>query len=548
MTSKHVSTPPHRNGDLLLDIQSLRIDADTPRGWQPIVRDVSLQVRRGEVLGLIGESGAGKSTIGLAALGFARSGCRFAGGSVLFDGVDLLKIPESQRRHLRGTRIAYVAQSAAASFNPAMRLIDQTVECALLHGHSSRAAAVQEAVSLFRDMQLPDPATFGNRYPHQVSGGQLQRAMTAMAMICRPDLIVFDEPTTALDVTTQVEVLGAIRRIVRDHGTAALYITHDLAVVAQMADRILVLLHGEMVEEAPTAQMLAAPQQDYTRSLWAVRSLEKPETVPAEPLLTIRNVEASYGDFKVLEDISLDLPKAGTVALVGESGSGKSTLARVIAGLMPATGEVRLAGNPLPLSVGSRTRDALRRVQIIYQSADTALNPRHTVGQLIGRPLSFHFGLAGSEQRRRVAELLDMVELTPRHAASLPSELSGGQKQRVAIARAIAADPDLFICDEVTSALDQLVQEQILKLILRLQQDMGKTYLFITHDIATVNAIADQVVVMRRGRIVEQGQRAEVLKSAGHPYTRALLTSVPQMDPGWLDGVLAAGRVGRSGS
>lgn len=532
-----------RSGETLLDIRNLTIEAERDGAWQPIVRDISLTLKRGEVLGIIGESGAGKSTLGLSALGFARAGCRFSAGSVVFDGRDLLKESEEYRRQLRGNRIAYVAQSAAASFNPAHRLIDQTIECAMREGLTSRATAIGNAKDLYAQMQLPDPDSIGARFPHQVSGGQLQRAMTAMAMTCRPDLIVFDEPTTALDVTTQVEVLASIRRIVEEHHTAALYITHDLAVVAQMAHRIMVLRHGELVEEADTQTMLSAPKQPYTRSLWAVRTMEKQAEPPAAPMLEISGIEAHYGTFKVLDDISVTLPAGRTVAIVGESGSGKSTLARVIAGLLPQTaGSVSLNGTALAPSLKQRSRDQLRRIQMIYQSADTSLNPRQTVLDLVGRPLAFHLGLRGRARDQRVAELLDMVELSDRHIVSFPSELSGGQKQRVSIARAIAADPDVFICDEITSALDQLVQEQILKLILKLQKEMNKSYLFITHDIATVNAIADHVVVMHRGRIVQQGPKASVMSAPDHPYTRQLLSAVPQMDAGWLDAAIAGSR------
>jgi peptide/nickel transport system ATP-binding protein len=539
MISKRQDTGARQTGELLLDIRDLVVEADNSGAWQPIVKGISLSLRRGEVLGLIGESGAGKSTLGLAALGFTRPGCRIANGSVSFNGVDLLGESENARRKIRGTRIAYVAQSAATAFNPAHRIIDQTVECAMRLGGLTRQEAEAQARALYAEMQLPDPDTIGERYPHQVSGGQLQRAMTAMAMICKPDLIVFDEPTTALDVTTQVEVLASVRRIVTDHNTAALYITHDLAVVAQLAHRIMVLRHGELVEEAETGRMLSDPKEAYTRSLWTVRNLEKPQEAPTEPILRISHVDAHYGDFKVLEDICLDLPRGRTLAVVGESGSGKSTLARVIAGLLPSvSGTISLAGTPLASSLKQRTAGQLRGIQMIYQSADAALNPRHTVMDLVGRTIILHDGLKGQACARRVAELLEMVELSPSHITSFPAELSGGQKQRVSIARAIAADPDVFVCDEITSGLDQLVQEQILKLMLNLQKELGKTYMFITHDIATVNAIADNVVVMQRGRIVQQGPKQELLASPTHPYTKSLLAAVPQMDPHWLDGVL----------
>jgi peptide/nickel transport system ATP-binding protein len=364
--------------------------------------------------------------------------------------------------------------------------------------------------------------------------------MTAMAMICRPDLIVFDEPTTALDVTTQVEVLAAIRNIVEEFNTAALYITHDLAVVAQMAHRIMVLRYGKAVEEAPTRQMLSAPQQDYTKTLWAVRELHKPEEPGDDVILKVQGVTASYGGLvKVLEEVSIDLPRGRTVAVVGESGSGKSTLARVITGLLPPiTGEIVFNGKPLPPALSQRDRDTLRRIQMIYQMPDTAVNPRHTVRDVIGRPLEFYLGLKGKDQDRRIGELLDLIELDESFIERLPGELSGGQKQRICIARALAANPELIICDEVTSALDQIVQEGILKLLLRLQKELNVTYLFITHDIATVRAISDQIVVMHQGRVVEQGPKSQVLNPPHPDYTELLLSSVPQMDPDWLSHLL----------
>ncbi|HUE47248.1 MAG TPA: ABC transporter ATP-binding protein [Aestuariivirgaceae bacterium] len=527
-------------GDVLLEMRDVWIDGYSDDAWHDIVKGVSLTLRRGEVLGLIGESGAGKSTLGLAAMGFARPGCRITRGSIVFDGFDLTAASETAKRRFRGARISYVAQSAAAAFNPAHRLIAQTIESAVTHNVRSTEDALAYARDLYAQLQLPEPDTIGERYPHQVSGGQLQRAMTAMAMICRPDLIIFDEPTTALDVTTQVEVLAAIRNIVEQFDTAALYITHDLAVVAQMAHRIMVLRYGQAVEEAPTRDMLTAPTQDYTKTLWAVRELEKPEEPADDVILQVKGVDATYGDtVKVLQNVTIDLPRGRTVAVVGESGSGKSTLARVITGLLPPiTGEIVFNGTGLPPALKQRDRDTLRRIQMIYQMPDTAVNPRHTVRDVIGRPLEFYLGLKGDAQDRRIGELLDLIELDDSFIDRLPGELSGGQKQRICIARALAADPELIICDEVTSALDQIVQEGILKLLLRLQKELNVTYLFITHDIATVRAISDQIVVMHQGRVVEQGLKSQVLNPPHPDYTQLLLSSVPQMDPDWLSDLL----------
>ena len=528
----------------LVDIRDLWIEGRSDETWSPIINGVSLELKKGEVLGLIGESGAGKSTLGLAAMGFTRDGVRISKGSVMFDGIDLLAASAAKKRDLLGKRIAYVAQSAAASFNPAHKIIDQHTEGPVQHGVMSRSQSVEDGVELYRRLRLPNPEEIGFRYPHQVSGGQLQRAMTAMAMSCRPDLIIFDEPTTALDVTTQIEVLASIRDIVDQFDTAAIYITHDLAVVAQMADRIKVLLKGDEVEEADTRTMLTHPTEDYTKSLWAVRAFERPQKpavhTGATPVLSVRNVSAAYGKVPVLHDVSFDIHQGRTVAVVGESGSGKSTTARCITGLLPPTsGVIEFDGKPLPADYRKRNKDQLRQAQMIYQMADTALNPRKTIGEIIGRPVQFYMGLSGKAKRRRVEELLEEIELpAARYIDRLPSELSGGQKQRIGIARALAAEPKFIICDEVTSALDQLVAEGILKLLARLQDDLKLSYMFITHDLATVKAISDEVVVMKEGKVVEQGPKHEMFVPPHHPYTDLLLSSVPEMDPDWLTNLL----------
>ncbi len=531
----------------LLQMTDIHIEGYSDERWHPIIKGVDLELRRGQVLGIIGESGAGKSTLGLAAMGFARSGCRFTQGQVVFDGTDLLTLKESQRRKLWGTRIAYVAQSAAAAFNPAHRLIDQTIESATRSQLRPEGESRQDAIELYESLHLPDPANIGERYPHQVSGGQLQRVMTAMAMSSRPDLIIFDEPTTALDVTTQVEVLAAMREIVDQYHTAAIYITHDLSVVAQMADEIKVLRYGEEVEQAETRSMLSAPKEEYTKSLWSVRSLEKPESRSDDIVLALKNIDAAYGKTQVLHGINIELPRGKTVAVVGESGSGKSTAARVVTGLLPQSqGTVMFNGEVLPPSLKDRSPDQLRRIQMIYQMADTAMNPRQTVENIIARPLEFFHNMKGREKEQRLLELLAMIELDESFLDRLPAELSGGQKQRICIARALAAEPDVIICDEVTSALDQIVQEGILKLLLRLQEEFGISYLFITHDIATVKAISDEIVVMYQGKVVEQGLKSQILTPPHPEYTELLLSSVPEMDPDWLTGLLEA-RDGRAG-
>ena len=530
--------------DPLLEIRNLQIDGESDEIWHEIIKGIDLHLDRGEVLGLIGESGAGKSTLGLAAMNFFRPGCRIREGSIRFDGQELTEQSELTLRKLRGVRIAYVAQSAAASFNPAHQLIDQFSEIPVVHGVKSRREAEKDAKDLYSRVLLPDPDGIGYRYPHQVSGGQLQRAMTAMALSCRPDLIIFDEPTTALDVTTQIEVLTTIRDIVREFNTAAIYISHDLAVVAQMADRIMVLRYGELVEEATTREMMSSPKMEYTKSLWAVRSFKKEaETVASamSPVVKVDNVTAGYGSEDILKEVSFEIHRGQTVAIVGESGSGKSTAARVITGLLPPRlGDIQLNGKILPKSFKARNKEQLRHVQMIYQMADTALNPRQRIRNIIGRPLSFYLGLTGKQKEARIRELLSLIELEPDlYIDRFPDELSGGQKQRVSIARALAAEPEFIICDEVTSALDQLVAEGILRLLDRLQREFNLAYMFITHDLATVKAIADNVVVMLQGKIVEQGSKTEIFSPPHHDYTELLLSSVPEMDPDWLNELIA---------
>jgi peptide/nickel transport system ATP-binding protein len=533
--------------DVLLNVRGLRIEANISLPGnlsrsQIIVDGVSFTLEKGKVLGLIGESGAGKSTIGLASMAYGRGACSITGGEVWLGGEDILQQGSNRVRQLRGAKVAYVAQSAAAAFNPAHRLEDQVIESALEHGLMSRAKAKAFSIDLFTQLGLPDPTNFGKRYPHQVSGGQLQRAMTAMALCAGPDLIIFDEPTTALDVTTQIGVLAAIKNTIHHTGTAALYITHDLAVVAQIADDIMVLRHGQMVEYGTTQQIITQPQMEYTRNLVSVRSIQKEEQgeLVEQPALKVEHITAAYGTAPpMLKDVSLHLYRGQTLAVVGESGSGKSTLARVITGLLrPQQGVVSFRGDALPLEMGRRSKDQLRRLQMIYQMADTSMNPRQTIGQIIGRPLEFYFGIKGEAKRLKVVELLELIELNEGFLDRYPAELSGGQKQRVSIARALAAEPDVIICDEVTSALDPLVADEILKLLMRLQKQTGVAYLFITHDIATVRAIADSVAVMYQGQLVRFGQKTAVLNPPFDAYTQLLLSSVPEMKLGWLESVL----------
>lgn len=531
----------------LLKVRGLKIGATIyPPGEKSrdieIVHGVDFDLAPGKVLGLIGESGAGKSTIGLASMAYGRGGVEITGGTVEVNGRDILTSGLRDVRRLRGAEVTYVSQSAAASFNPAKQIMEQVTEAAIFQNKFSKQEAEERAIELFRKLGLPDPENIGSRYPHQVSGGQLQRCMTALALCPEPDLVVFDEPTTALDVTTQIDVLAAIKEAIRDTGVAALYITHDLAVVAQVSDHIMVLQQGEMVEYGTTDQIINAPKEAYTQALVSVRTIDHKEQKPtANPLLKVEGVTARYRgtDFDVLKNINVELHPGQTLAVVGESGSGKSTLARVITGLLPPSeGQITFDGRVLTPDLPTRPLEDLRELQMIYQMADTAMNPRQTVGTIIGRPLEFYFGLKGAEKQKRIQELLDEIELGDGFQDRYPAELSGGQKQRVCIARALAAKPKLIICDEVTSALDPLVADGILKLLLRLQKADDVAYLFITHDLATVRAIADSIAVMLQGQVVRYGPKSEVLAPPFDDYTDLLLSSVPEMRLGWLEDVI----------
>jgi peptide/nickel transport system ATP-binding protein len=536
----------------LVQVAGLTVTARDDAGAEvAIVSDVSFSIPRGEVLALIGESGSGKTTIALALMGYARGGCQIAAGSIRVDGMDLATLGSEDLRGLRGRKIAYIAQSAAASFNPSKTMMEQVIEPALIHRTATRAQAEAKAVDLFRALGLPNPERIGRRYPHQVSGGQLQRLMAAMALITDPALVILDEPTTALDVTTQIEVLRVFKKVVAERGATAVYVSHDLAVVAQMADRIVVLNRGEVRESGPTDQVLHSPADPYTQTLMAAArptlriapSSEAGLDRPA-PLLDVRGLSAGYGrrdrqglpSSLVLRDIDLRIERGATVGVIGESGSGKSTLARAIAGLLPpAQGAILFNGQPLSPTLAGRTPDQLRRIQIVFQNADTALNPAHSVARILGRPLELYHHLQGSARDRRIEELLDLTRLPADVATRRAGELSGGQKQRINLARALAADPDLILCDEVTSALDTVVGAAILDLLAELRRELSVSFMFISHDISTVRSICDDIVVLYDGREVESGPRRMFAAPPFHPYTHLLISSVPEMRRGWLE-------------
>jgi len=541
----------------LLEVRDLRIEAPKKDGDAvQIVKGVSFDVKAGEVVALIGESGSGKTTISLGALAYTKPGLEFSGGEIRLKGRDVLSVPRLDQRDLRGRDVAYLAQSAAATFNPAITIGEQVTESAVLHGIMSQDEANARAVDLYRALELPDPDRLGLRYPHQVSGGQLQRLMAAMALVGRPDLLVLDEPTTALDVTTQIEVLKAFKKVIREEGSAAIYVTHDLAVVAQIADHIVVLYSGEVQEQGPVDQIINNPQHPYTKRLMAA---VKPAPAAGQgdgsgdlhdrevANIEIRDMTAGYGNIvdgqpqiPVLRDINLTVNNSHVVGVIGESGCGKSTLARVMAGLLPAaSGQVVLDGQVLEPNFKGRSREELRKIQFVHQMADTALNPKQRIGDILGRPIRFYQKLRGKKEREKVVELLRMVELPVEFESRYPTELSGGQKQRVNLARSLAANPEVILCDEVTSALDSIVGANVIKLLKRLRDLTGVSFVFISHDLATVSSFADEIVVLYAGRIVEQGPADEVLKPPFHPYTKLLISSAPEMRIGWLEDTMA---------
>ncbi|MDH3468940.1 MAG: ABC transporter ATP-binding protein [Gammaproteobacteria bacterium] len=539
--------------DKLLEVKDLKISAYNDEGVEiPIVKGVSFDIYKGQVVALIGESGSGKTTISLASLAYTKPGLEFTGGEVLLNGEDVLTMAPLRQREIRGANVAYLAQSAAATFNPAITIGEQVTESAVLHGVLTQEEATKRAVALYHALELPDPNRIGFRYPHQVSGGQLQRLMAAMALCGNPDLMVLDEPTTALDVTTQIEVLKAFKKVIKEENAAAIYVTHDLAVVAQVADHIVVLYSGEVMEQGSADQIINRPTHAYTRRLMdAVRP--KPVAGMGVALtgdhdrvianLEVANMTAGYGKIEngepavaVLRDVNVKVQNGHVVGVIGESGCGKSTLARVMAGLLPqAKGDVILDGNELQGSLEDRKLEELQKVQFVFQMADTALNPKQVIGDILGRPLEFYHGITGKAKQAKVAEILEMVELPAEFASRYPMELSGGQKQRINMARSLAASPEVMLCDEVTSALDSIVGANVIKLLTALRDKTGVSFVFISHDLSTVASFADEIVVLYAGRVVEQGPTDEVLTPPFHPYTRLLISSVPELRIGWLE-------------
>jgi len=584
-------------------VQDLQVVIDAT--GTPVISEVSFEIARGEIFGVVGESGSGKTTVGLALLGHARRGLRIAGGSVLLGDRDILKLDEEQLRRLRGSLVSYVPQDPASSLNPALRIRTQLREVIEAHGNQPGSAVSERLAEMMREVALPDDPAFLKRYPHELSGGQQQRVGLAMAFANRPRLIVLDEPTTGLDVTTQAHVLETVRELATLHDVAALYVSHDLAVVATLAERVAVMYAGRVVEIGGADELFRSAGHPYTRRLvgaiprltggrslvgipghavspgrrppgcsfaprctlridqceaamppllpvgpgHAVRCIRAelvlseaqgrvgdPIEMPAadeaeQPALRLTDVVASYGRNEVLHSVSLSLASHECLALVGESGSGKTTVARAVAGLHRNwTGTIALGGRELPPGARQRSKEARRRIAYIFQNPYGSLNPRQTIGQIVGQPLRV-FGIAGGRDAdRRIADMLERVSLTAAYARRYPDQLSGGERQRVAIARALVCDPTVLICDEVTSALDVSVQAAIVELLGGLQRDLGLAMLFITHNLPLVRSIAQRVAVLSQGSIVELGDTGQVLTDPQQPYTRQLLSDTPSLE------------------
>jgi peptide/nickel transport system ATP-binding protein len=531
----------------VLSVQGLTVSVRTPAGDRPLVENLSFTLRRGETLAIAGESGSGKSITSLAIMGLLPPpAVRITGGSIRLGETDLAKLPEAQMRALRGARIAMIFQEPMTSLNPVLTIGAQLTEAIRAHTNASRAEAQAQALAALQAVRLSQPAQRLKQYPHELSGGMRQRVMIAMALALRPEVLIADEPTTALDVTVQREVLDLLRDLQREFGTAIILITHDMGVVAEMADRVIVMKAGRAVEEAATRQIFSNPQMPYTQDLLAAvprmgLGKPRPET-PIETVARLSDVVVRFAlkggilgrtvaQVHAVEHVSFDIRRGETFALVGESGCGKSTIAKAIVGLAPHQGRIEIAGQSFADLDAAGQKSLRRRVQIVFQDPMAALDPRMTVGALIAEPLLIHGIGTTAEQRARAAELMQRVGLTEDQLDRYPHEFSGGQRQRICIARALALQPDLIIADESVSALDVSVQARVLDLLQTLQREFGIAFLFISHDMAVVENISDRVAVMYLGQIVETGPRAQVFGNPQHPYTRRLIDAVPVPDP-----------------
>ncbi|OYX21372.1 MAG: ABC transporter ATP-binding protein [Rhodobacterales bacterium 32-66-9] len=531
----------------VLRVEGLCVSVRTEGGLKPLVQDLSFTLAKGETLAIAGESGSGKSITSLAIMGLLPPpAVRVTGGRVMLGATDLTSLPEAALRSIRGDRIAMIFQEPMTSLNPVMTVGAQLTEAIRAHETVSRSEAQRRAREALKAVRLSEPDRRMRQYPHELSGGMRQRVMIAMALALRPEVLIADEPTTALDVTVQREVLDLLRDLQRDLGTAIILITHDMGVVAEVADRVIVMRQGRQVETAATRDLFATPRADYTRALLAAvpRMGQAAARAPVmtEPVARLNNVVVRYPlrgglfggvtqNVHAVEHVSFDIRRGETFALVGESGCGKSTIAKALVGLAPHTGSIEIAGQPVEGLTAQGLKDMRRRVQMVFQDPIAALNPRMRVGDLIAEPLLIHAVGDAASRRARAADLMARVGLEAAHLDRYPHEFSGGQRQRICIARALALQPDLIIADESVSALDVSVQARVLELLQALQSEFGMSYLFISHDMAVVDNISDRVAVMYLGQIVELGTRAQIFGNPQHPYTRRLIEAVPIPDP-----------------
>jgi peptide/nickel transport system ATP-binding protein len=536
-------------GSPVLSVEDLSVSVDTEAGLRPLVQGVSFALGGGETLAIAGESGSGKSITALAIMGLLPRHVRAIGGRVRLGDTDLLTLPESRMRGLRGDRVAMIFQEPMTSLNPVMTVGAQLMEAIRAHEPVALRTARARAVEAIRAVRLSDPDRRLDQFPHELSGGMRQRVMIALALALRPDVLIADEPTTALDVTVQREVLDLLRDLRRETGTALVLITHDMGVVAEMADHVLVMKDGRPVEDGPVRRIFQAPREAYTRSLLAAVPRMGARTPTLEPVaaaetahvLDLRDLTVRFDlrrgllgrathHVHAVEGVSLTIRPGETFALVGESGCGKSTVAKAIAGLVPFAGEIRLAGRVLQAQ-REIDRAARRDTQLVFQDPAAALDPRMRVRDLVAEPLIIHGIGTRAERRTEVERLCDRVGLPRGSLDRYPHEFSGGQRQRICIARALALSPKLIVADESVSALDVSVQARVLQLLRELKEQLGVSYLFISHDMAVVDSIADRVAVMFLGQIVETGSRAQVFGDPRHPYTKRLIAAVPVPDP-----------------